>query len=226
MSGWDTSSSANDGASSEPGSPSGLLAATSQHFYFDTTFNRRAVKILPGEFFVAEGNMLLVTVLGSCVAACIRDRVRGIGGMNHFMLPERHDTGILSPSMRYGAYAMEVLINQLYKAGARRENLEIKVFGGGSVLPGMSTIDVGDRNSRFVLEYLRDEGLPVAAQDLGDVHPRKVYFVPGTGDIKVRRLRTAPLPADMAELAEEARYARRLAQTATRKTSGGDLQLF
>lgn len=199
-----------------------LLAATSQHFYFDTTFQRRAVKILPGEFHVAADDTLLVTVLGSCVAACIRDRRLGIGGMNHFMLPARKEAGVLSASMRYGAYAMEVLINQLYRAGARREHLEIKVFGGASVLPGLSTIDVGERNSRFVLDYLAEEGLPVAAHDLGDVHPRKVYFAPATGEIMVRRLRASAMPED---LAREARYARQLDTTASRPASGG-LQLF
>ena len=200
-----------------------LLAATSRHFYFDTTFQRRAVKILPGEFHVTTDDTLLVTVLGSCVAACIRDRVRGIGGMNHFMLPARKEAGVLSTSMRYGTYAMEVLINQLYRAGARREHLEIKVFGGASVLPGMSTIDVGERNSRFVLDYLRDEGLPVAAHDLGDVHPRKVYFAPASGEIMVRRLRPSVLRED---LAREASYARRLDTTASRPATGGGLQLF
>lgn len=200
-----------------------LLAATSRHFYFDTTFRRRAVKILPGEFHVSTDDTLLVTVLGSCVAACIRDRVRGVGGMNHFMLPARKDAGVLSASMRYGTYAMEMLINQLYRAGARREQLEIKVFGGAAVLPGMSTIDVGERNSRFVLDYLREEGFPVAAQDLGDVHPRKVYFSPASGDIMVRRLRASALPED---LAREASYARQLDNTASRPAIGGGLQLF
>jgi chemotaxis protein CheD len=198
-----------------------LLAETSQHFYFDTTFQRRAVKILPGEFYVATDDTLLVTVLGSCVSACIRDRFRSVGGMNHFMLPARAEAGVLSASMRYGAYAMEVLINQLYRAGARREHLEIKVFGGACVLPGLSTIDVGERNSRFVLDYLSEEGFPVAAHDLGDAFPRKVYFAPASGEIMVRRLRASALSDD---LAREASYARQLDRSAHRPTSS--LQLF
>src|ERR1700693_3574707 len=100
--------------------------------YFDRTFDCDAAKILPGEYFFTHKDMMIVTVLGSCVSACIRDRVSGIGGMNHFMLPDgggENDSPV-SASMRYGSYAMEVLINDVLKAGARRENLEAKVFGG------------------------------------------------------------------------------------------------
>jgi chemotaxis protein CheD len=186
------------------------------------------MKVLPGEYYVTGDDLLLVTVLGSCVSACVRDRVLGVGGMNHFMLPYRGrggsggDGGILSPSMRYGTHAMEVLINQLYKAGARREHLEIKVFGGASVLKGMTTLDVGERNSQFVLEFLKSEGLPVAASDLFDIYPRKVYFMPGTGQIRVRKLRGQVVPA---ELAQEAQYARQLAR-AKGAASGGAVEWF
>jgi chemotaxis receptor (MCP) glutamine deamidase CheD len=115
--------------------------------------------------------MLLVTVLGSCVAACIRDPKTGIGGMNHFMLPEgggdQHD--MLSSSARYGGYAMEVLVNQLVKLGASRNRLEAKVFGGAAVLRGFTTVNVGEMNSEFVLDYLRTERIRVVAEDLRDV---------------------------------------------------------
>jgi Chemotaxis protein; stimulates methylation of MCP proteins len=135
--------------------------------------------------------MLIVTVLGSCVAACIRDRVFGIGGMNHFMLPDGSgDPGNpSSASMRYGAYAMEMLINQLLKAGARRENLEAKVFGGGNVLRGFTAINVGERNADFVRRYLKAENIRIVAEDLNDVHPRKVYFFPQTGKVLVKKLK-------------------------------------
>src|SRR5919107_5888469 len=104
--------------------------------YYDRTFDCDAAKILPGEYYYTCKDMLIVTVLGSCVAACIRDRVSGIGGMNHFMLPDGGDSDnpLISASARYGTFAMEVLINELLKNGARRENLEAKVFGGGNVL--------------------------------------------------------------------------------------------
>jgi len=160
--------------------------------YFDRNFNTDAVKILPGEYYVTGRDMVLVTVLGSCVAACIRDRQSGIGGMNHFMLPDsRQDGG--SPvglAGRYGTYAMELMINQLLKSGARRSNLEAKVFGGGNVLRGFTVANVGERNSQFVLEYLKTEKINVAAQDLLDIYPRKVYFFPSTGRTLVKKLRS------------------------------------
>ena len=159
--------------------------------YYDRTFDCDAAKILPGEYYFTPKDMLIVTVLGSCVAACIRDRVTGIGGMNHFMLPYG-GTDVDSPvsaSMRYGTYAMEVLINELLKAGARRENLEAKVFGGGNVLRGFIAINVGERNAHFVRDYLRVENIRVVAEDLNDVHPRKVYFFPRSGKVLVKKLR-------------------------------------
>lgn len=160
------------------------------NIYYDRTFDRDAAKILPGEYYFTGKDMLIVTVLGSCVAACIRDRVSGVGGMNHFMLP---DSGgdIDSPasaSMRYGAYAMEVLINDLQKAGAKRENLEAKVFGGGNVLRGFIAINVGERNAQFVRNYLRAENIRIIAEDLNDIYPRKVYFFPRTGKVLVKKL--------------------------------------
>lgn len=159
--------------------------------YYDRTFDCDAAKILPGEYFFTPKDMLIVTVLGSCVSACIRDRVSGIGGMNHFMLPYG-GTDIDSPvsaSMRYGTYAMEVLINELLKAGARRENLEAKVFGGGNVLRGFIAINVGERNAQFVREYLKMENIRVIAEDLNDIHPRKVYYFPRSGKVLVKKLK-------------------------------------
>jgi chemotaxis protein CheD len=156
--------------------------------YFDRTFDADAVKILPGEYFATTSSMLLVTVLGSCVAACVRDRQKGIGGMNHFMLPEAGRSETLSTSARYGTYAMEILINHLLKLGARRASLEAKVFGGGGVLASLTQSQVGERNAEFVLDYLATEQIPIVAQDLKDVYPRKVYFFPATGRVLVKKL--------------------------------------
>jgi chemotaxis protein CheD len=168
----------------------GIEEQFATNIYYDRTFDRDAAKILPGEYYVTCKDMLIVTVLGSCVAACIRDRVTGVGGMNHFMLPSSSDADSpVSVSMRYGTYAMEVLINELLKAGARRENLEAKVFGGGNVLAGFAAINVGERNAQFVREYLRVENIRMMAEDLNDVHPRKVYFFPRTGKVLVKKLR-------------------------------------
>ncbi|WDZ98007.1 chemoreceptor glutamine deamidase CheD [Herbaspirillum sp. WKF16] len=161
------------------------------NLYYDRTFDCDAAKILPGEYFFTHKDMMIVTVLGSCVSACIRDRVSGIGGMNHFMLPDGGgDEGSpVSASARYGNYAMEILINDVLKAGARRDNLEAKVFGGGNVLRGFSAINVGERNAEFVRRYLKDEHIRVVAEDLNDVWPRKVYFFPRTGKVLVKKLK-------------------------------------
>ena len=167
-----------------------------EHFatniYFDPIFQCDAAKLLPGEYYYTDKNMLIVTVLGSCVSACIRDKITGIGGMNHFMLP---DVGVsdvnnpVSPSMRYGTYAMETLIDDLLKAGAKRQNLEAKVFGGGNVLKGFSQMNVGERNAKFVRHYLRTQHMPIIAEDLNDIYPRKVYFFPRTGKVLVRKIK-------------------------------------
>jgi chemotaxis protein CheD len=169
----------------------GFEETLSPHLYFDREHNAEAAKILPGEYYATAREMVLVTVLGSCVCACIRDKVSGIGGMNHFMLPESgQDRGNpLGESARYGIYAMEILINQLLKMGAKRSNFEAKVFGGGSVLRGFTVANVGERNAEFVLQFLKTEKIALAAQDLLDIYPRKVYYFPSTGLVRVKKLK-------------------------------------
>jgi chemotaxis protein CheD len=169
----------------------GFEEVLSPHLYFDREHNSEAAKILPGEYYATGRNMVLVTVLGSCVCACIRDRVSGIGGMNHFMLPDsgQDRNNPLGESARYGVYAMEILINQLLKMGAKRSNLEAKVFGGASVLRGFTVNNVGERNAEFVMQFLKTEKIPVLAQDMLDVNPRKVYYFPTTGLVRVKNLK-------------------------------------
>ena len=197
---------------------------TNSHFatnvYYDRTFDCDAAKILPGEYYYTAKDMLIVTVLGSCVSACIRDRTRALGGMNHFMLPDGGEPGNpVSASMRYGTYAMEVLINDLLKSGARRENLEAKVFGGGAVLRGFSAMNVGERNAAFVINFLKTERIPVLAEDLNDIYPRKVYFFPRTGKVLVKKL----MQTHNDTLAKrELAYASRLKVTPV----AGDVDLF
>ena len=159
--------------------------------YFDNQFDLDAAKLLPGEYYVTGRDMVLVTVLGSCVSTCIRDKLSGIGGMNHFMLPDASPDkdNPVSLSARYGAFAMEVLINSLISMGAQRTLLEAKVFGGGNVLPGMTTMNIGQRNADFALGFLSDEKIRVVARDLIDVYPRKVYYFPKTGKVLVKKLR-------------------------------------
>lgn len=158
--------------------------------YFDRSFKLETAKLLPGEYYVTDRNMMLVTVLGSCVAACVRDPRHGIGGMNHFMLPDVAGDGDspVSNSARYGTYAMEILINQLIKLGARREALEAKVFGGGNVLRGLTIANVGQRNADFVLEFLAAEQIPVRGRDLVGEWPRKVHYFPADGRVLMKKL--------------------------------------
>lgn len=159
--------------------------------YFDREFEVPAVKLLPGEYFVTTENIVLTTVLGSCVSACVRDSAAGIGGMNHFMLPDDADPSSrdVAAAMRYGAYAMDVLLNELFQGGAKRERLEAKVFGGGAVLANMTMLNIGERNADFVLRYLETERVRVAAQDLRGKLPRRINYFPLTGRVTVRKLR-------------------------------------
>jgi len=193
----------------------------SPNLYFDREHNSEAVKILPGEYYATTRDMLMVTTLGSCVCACIRDKVSGIGGINHFMLPEsgQDKNNPLGQSARYGAYAMEVLINQLIKMGAKRNNFEAKVFGGAAVLRGFTANNVGETNAAFVLQYLKTEKIFVAAQDLLDIFPRKVYFFPRTGLVRIKRLRNVH---NDTLIKREAEYDKKLHASPME----GDIELF
>jgi chemotaxis protein CheD len=157
------------------------------------TFESVAARLLPGQYFVTLRDEAIYTTLGSCISACIRDRMSGIGGMNHFMLPLSKDDGALkagdtSASARYGNYAMEHLINDILKNGGRRQNLEAKIFGGGRIMANMT--DVGKRNIDFAQDYLKTEGIEIASQDVGDIYPRMVVYFPKSGKVKVKRLRS------------------------------------
>ena len=152
-------------------------------FWYEPQFGSEAVKVLPGEYFVASEDIPIMTTLGSCIAACLWDRRAGVGGLNHFMLPDGD-----GESGRYGAFAMELLINTMMKRGASRGGLEAKVFGGGRVTGGMDTMNVGERNTRFVLDYLRTERIPVVSKDVLDIYPRKVCFLAASGKAMVKRL--------------------------------------
>lgn len=173
-----------------PAQPPALPGFENIKRWWDRSCKQYTARILPGEYYVSREDELITTVLGSCVSACIRDPLIGIGGMNHFMLP--HGTGIgntagNNAATRYGSFAMEHLINDILKQGGKRERLEIKLFGGGNVLAGMT--DIGKRNIAFVREYLHTETLPVISEDLGGTHPRKVNYFPGTGKVMLKKLR-------------------------------------
>jgi len=191
--------------------------------YFDTAHNVATAKLLPGEYYVTAKSEAVVTVLGSCVSACIRDRVFGIGGMNHFMLPihegERSTWkgGVADKITRFGNYAMEHLINDILSHGGMRKNLEVKLFGGGRIIQGLS--DIGACNTRFVLDYLQQEGLPVVSQDLNGDYPRKLYYFPKTGRVLMKKL--ASLHNDTL-IEREKKYFRDIEE----QPVGGEVDLF
>jgi chemotaxis protein CheD len=192
--------------------------------YWDKMHNSFAAKILPGEYYVTAKDEVIVTVLGSCISACIRDRVFGIGGMNHFMLPHTADdlshhlnSGPSTTASRYGSYAMEMMINDILKHGGHKKNLEVKIFGGGKILKNMT--DVGNRNIQFVEEYISLEGIPLISEDTGDIYPRKVVFHPHSGKVKVKKLRS--LHNDTLIKREE-----EYQHTIEDKPTTGDVELF
>ena len=215
----DRASAANGTTPSESGDEHGFVEHLATNLYFDRHFESQAAKVLPGEYYVTRRNMLLVTVLGSCVTACIRDVDSGIGGMNHFMLPEEAGGNVISTSARYGTFAMEVLINHLQKLGVRRNRLEAKVFGGGAVMESLVSTNVGSRNAEFVLEFLKTEKIPIVAKDLLDSYPRKVYFFPQNGRVLVRKLHRVH---NDTLFTREKEYRSRLSTTKVE----GDIELF
>jgi chemotaxis protein CheD len=186
-------------------------------FFFEAHFKSDAVKVLPGEYFVHDEDLLIMTTLGSCIAACLWDRERRIGGMNHFMLPE---AGAGEAGGRFGVHAMELLINEMLKRGAGRGSRVAKVLGGGAVISGMNSINVGERNTSFVMDYLKTERIPVVSKDVLDVHPRKVCFFPASGKAMVKRLAAANTEA----LVAQDRAAARAPLPAA--AAGGSIDLF
>ena len=190
---------------------------------WDHGLNTFSCRILPGELYVTSHDEGITTTLGSCIAACIRDHTTGIGGMNHFMLPadglegSSYRASSLSEATRYGNYAMEHLINEILRNGGRKRNLEVKIFGGGRIMANMT--DVGSRNIEFVRDYLTMEGLPVSAEDVGDVFPRKVAYFPASGRVCVKRLRSLH---GNTIVAEEMRYV----ETIKQKPVAGEIELW
>ncbi len=138
------------------GSPMPNVRAAAGRRFFDAANAVWMMKVFPGEFCLTkETDEVLVTVLGSCVSACIRDPIAGVGGMNHFMLPH-HGSGAWGKdlnSARFGNFAMEKLINELLKAGCSRQRMEVKVFGGGNVTDTNNA--VGSENAQFITAFLK-----------------------------------------------------------------------
>lgn len=174
-----------------PGPLRRLLGFESIKHTWDGVHRMYAARILPGEYYVSCDREIIVTTLGSCVSACIRDRKTGIGGMNHFMLPDdngsiKRDGACTTTAARYGCFAMKHLIDTILVNGGSKENLEIKLFGGSSSMRSMT--DVGIRNISFVRHYLGNDNLHIQSEDLGGSHPRKLMYFPFSGRALVRKM--------------------------------------
>ncbi|CAK0759277.1 putative chemoreceptor glutamine deamidase CheD [Azospirillaceae bacterium] len=188
--------------------------------YYHPHFDALTIKVMLGQHRISKrADEMLVTTLGSCVAACIRDPVAAVGGMNHFLLPEVPESqkNALDEASRYGSVAMERLINEVLAHGGRRARLEVKVFGGAKVID--SSFDVGEKNGAFVLDYIRREGLTLVGQDLGGAFARRVHYFPITGRALRRVLRPEILP-------ETFNQELTFMSSLRRKPIEGDVELF
>ena len=189
---------------------------------WNEVYGAYSARLNPGEYYVTKNEEAIYTTLGSCISACIRDRVNGIGGMNHFMLPATTEetswkAAGLGSATRYGNFAMEHLINEILKNGGSRQNLEVKLFGGGKIIANMT--DVGMRNILFARDYIQTEGLKVTSEDVGDVYPRMVVYFPNSGKVRVKRLRSLH---NNTIVEQETKYL----QTIDKKPVSGDIELF
>ncbi|WP_246194679.1 chemotaxis protein CheD [Allochromatium palmeri] len=176
----------------------------------EKSIKRRLVR--PGEQAVTDKSMILTTLLGSCVSVCLFDPVARLMGMNHFLLPMRNPANreplLATDAGRYGLWAMEMLVNDLLKRGARREQLRAKAFGGANVLrestdTRMDHFNIGTSNVLFVRQFLDRDGIPLVAEDLGGLHGRQIHFYGGDYSVFLRRIPRAGVER---VLSDEQRY--------------------
>ncbi len=202
-------------------------AGESYSAFWDPKAKRDVLRVLPGGYCVTQGEHIITTILGSCVAACIRDPKAQVGGMNHFMLPEAPDDGsatwggLSGTEARYGDYAMECLINELMARGATRRNMQVKIFGGGDVMgvekSGASLERaVGTRNVAFVKKFLHNEGFNIVSEDVGKRFSRSLRYLPKTGQVWVKHM-------DHRASNEETEYRKRLRKE---RTETNDIEFF
>jgi chemotaxis protein CheD len=203
----------------DPGFAEGMSCPLKDRRHFDAAEQLYVVKIFAGDWYVSKsGKEMISTILGSCVSACIRDPVAGVGGMNHFLLPGDENTSSnIDDAARYGVFAMESLLNALFKAGGRKERLEIKIFGGGNVTQNSARI--GSKNAAFIRDFLRREGYRIETQDLEGKLPRRVHYYPVSGKVMMRALQRQE---DMQVVQEENKFKRFIST----QPIGGEVELF
>ena len=158
------------------------------------------VTLMPGDCYVSKDEVVIGTILGSCVSACLYDPVNRIVGMNHFLLSGRQNNADkiwLSEAGRYGIHSMEIIINGMLKLGADKNNMRGKAFGGASILPanrGKDFASVGEINSRFVVEFLTNEGIRLVSSDLGGYEGRAIRFHSGDFSVYQRKIKRVVMP--------------------------------
>jgi chemotaxis protein CheD len=163
--------------------------------------NNEEITLHPGEYHVSRRNVVISTLLGSCISACLYDPVNGVVGMNHFLLSNRkyaRNTPVcITEAGRYGIHAMELVINGMFKFGANRNHLRAKVFGGGSFFQSGAEADnficVGEVNKRFILEFLKNDGIPLVASDLGGDRGRTICFSSDDYSVMVKKTKKIAL---------------------------------
>lgn len=190
---------------------------------FQDSTGATLVNVAPGDHYVTDDpNEVVVTLLGSCVAACARDTLTGVGGLNHFLLPtsDAHDLSQGGDeAMRFGDFAMEKLLNTIYRRGGQRGRIEFKIFGGARVLGGNSMLKIGEQNIAFVENFLRTEGFPIVARSVGGTAPRRLRFHPATGRAFVQEL-------DRTSAATVTTQEENYRKTIERRAPAGDVEFF
>lgn len=166
----------------------GLLLSPLAKPQSDASTQQVLTNVILGNYRVSDDpNEIITTVLGSCVAVCLYDLSAGVGGMNHFLLPEGRSGDL--EEVVFGLHAMELLINSMLKQGAMKSNMKAKLFGGAKMIGGLS--DIGERNVQFAHEFLDDESLPILAESVGGTMGRKIRFAPTTGSVMQRLVPSA-----------------------------------
>ncbi len=169
-----------------PSSPISLLGSENLDVYWRDKWQCFGVNIKQGDYCVTDQKVVITTVLGSCISVCLHDKQTGFGGINHFMLPTKCDDNDMYRPFRFGAFAMEQMVNQLLKQGAEKDQLEVKVIGGAKMMGKLSNI--GQLNIDFITQYINDEKLHLVAQDIAGDQGRKLAFFPSTGRLLVSRI--------------------------------------
>ncbi len=182
---------------------------------------KKEIRIHIGDFYTSKEDIVISTILGSCVAVCLLDRQNKIAGMNHIILPGKTNSTVFDTQTRYSINAMEILINDMMKKGADRYKLKAKIFGGAHVLNGLDRKhEVGPQISDFVVQFLELERIPIMARDLGGDRPRKIFFFTDTGRVSVKKI----APTKIFQLIhEEARKKERIERELQEQ---GDITLF